>query len=290
MEDNYLFPYSLGAPEAGDNRPKTGVIKDGIEFNADAFRAMIDKSGISATWEQSYRCPCVSLMTLSPDPECPYCHGTGWSYLPAEKDVPIVIQKNNKGYSQGKYGDFDTGTTQATVQAGYKVSARDRISMPDFVVREQYLFNVTQGRIDNGAYIPYDVKNVIYGAYMDSNKVIQQLVVGKDYTIDYEKNRVTLDSGLIGTNVTLLMNVVMRFIVVNVDKELRYQYREKNVATPMFEELPRLVSLKREEVFINNLPLISPTDNRTMTKAYASQSLETPVDNSLSNSQKGFGL
>ena len=272
--------------ELANARPRQRTMKDTIEFNVKAFYETVEKNGLITSWEQSFMCPCVNPMTMAPDPNCKICHGTGRGYLPAVNGVSVVIQENGKGRRVTATGQYDRGTAQGTVQMGYRVSAWDRITVPDFTARQQYLFNVTQDRIDNGQYIPYDVKNIIYIAYGSDDTELKQAVEGVDFTFDRKLDKLYPSQALLNSKVTMILNVTIRYIVLDVDKELRYQYTERNQATKKFDELPRLVTLKREEAFINNIPLINPTTSELTTKA----SQTTINEVSVANTDNGFGM
>jgi len=272
--------------ELANAQPRKTTMKDTVEFGVKNFYAMIEKNGLLTNWEQSFMCPCVNPLTTAPDPNCPICHGTGRGYLPATKGVQIVIQENGKGKRVNQYGQYDTGTAQGSVQIGYRVSAWDRITVPDFVVRQQYLFNVTDDRAKDGHFIPYDVKEIIYIASMDKEGHMQQLTEGVDYKFDREHDKIHPTVNLIGQNITMILNVTMRYIVTDVDKELRYQYTERNLSERKFDELPRHIILKREEAFVNNIPLVNPTNSELTTKASQSQINEI----SAGDTDSGFAL
>lgn len=272
--------------ELDNAQPRKSSMKDTVEFQVNAFYQMIEKNGIYTNWEQAFMCPCVNPLTLAPDPNCKICHGTGRGYLPAQKGVQVVIQQNGKGRHLNQFGQYDTGTSQGSVQIGYRVSAWDRLTVPDFTVRQQYLFNVTEQRVNDGHFIPYDVKDIIYIAYMDSNKQLHKAVEGIDYTFDRELDKMYPQSNLEGCTITMLLNVTMRYIVLDVDKELRYQYTERNLAARKFDELPRHVILKREDAFVNNIPLVNPSTSELTTKAGQT----TIQEKSVTDTDTGFGL
>lgn len=272
--------------ELANDQPRKTTMKDTVEFNVKAFYSMIEKNGLLTNWEQSFMCPCVNPLTLAPNPDCPVCHGTGRGYLPAREGVQIVIQENAKGKRLNEYGQYDTGTARGSVQIGYRVSTWDRITVPDFTVRQQYLFNVTEQRVKQGHYIPYDVKEILYIAYMGADGGLKQAIEGVDYTFDREIDKIYPTVNLEGFNLTIVMNVTMRYIVTDVEKELRYQYTERNLPERKFDEMPRLVLLKREEAFVNNIPMVNPANSELTTKASQQQIIER----STSDTDNGFGL
>lgn len=275
--------------ELSDSQPVKPSVKNTQEFQLPNLRAFIDKMGLITNWEQSFICPCVNPMTLAPNPTCSICHGTGRGYLPAKTGVKIAITGNNKGKRVEQAGTFDEGGAQGTVQMGYRVSTWDRISIPDAFVRQQYMFNVTPQRVQDGMMIPYDVKEVLYAVAMnpETKTDFHNLMPIDDYQFDRESNKFYPNEALLGLNISLIINVTMRFIVSNVLKELRYQYTEKDRASnPRFDELPRLIQLKREEVFVNNMPLVNPSNDNLNTKA---ENTSIPVT-SATDTDSGFGL
>lgn len=226
-----------------------------IKFGIDDLRDHIDNFGINTLWEQSFICPCLDPLTKSPNPTCQICHGEGRAYLPAKSNVKIMIQENDKGLTGYKDGYYDAGSAKGSVQMGYKVSAWDRITVPDVQVRQQYLFNVDDSIIHTGKRIPYDVHSIMKAAYIKDGQ-LKEAVSGDDYTFDRKTDTLYPKESLLNCNLSLLLNVTLRYIVTNVLKELRYQYQTYK-GKDVLVALPRLILLKREEVFINNIPLMA---------------------------------
>jgi len=279
----------INSNELDNEQPKKPTITDSSEFNKANIRSFLNTMGLKTQWEQSFVCPCVNPMTISPDPMCAICHGTGRAYLPAKKDVPIAIVGNNKGKRSTEYGTFDEGEARGTVQADYRVSAWDRITVPDAFVRQQYMFNATEQRVKDGMYIPYDVREIIFAVAMKPNDPTSYREVNpvNDYKFDKESNKMYISNDLEGFNISLIINATLRYIVSNVLKELRYQYTKTNNAeNPVFDELPRLVSLRREEAFVNNIPLINPSTSDLTKKADE----KSPFLDSARNTDAGFGF
>ena len=58
---------------------------------------------------------------------------------------------------------------------------------------------------------------------------------------------------MIGSNVSMILKVALRYIVTNVIKDTRYQYNHDKKKT---EKMPVLATLKRESILTNNIPLV----------------------------------
>lgn len=270
-----------------NSQPTISGIDDPSEFDLQHLDAFVKKVGLETQWEQSFICPCVSPVTLAPDPKCPICHGEGRGYLPA-KDILVAIQENDKGYSQYQTGYFDSGSAIGTVSRSNKVSVWDRITVPDAQVRQQYMFNVTDDRVKNGHQIPYDVHSIIFASYMKDG-VLVQAMEGSEYTFDREHDRIMPSSSLVGENLSLVLSVTLRYIVVNVLKELRYQYTKRNNTVARYTELPRKLLLKREEVFHNNIPMVNTGTGEENTRPVVSQ-MDIISRSANKDTDKGFGF
>jgi len=277
----------LESTDIDNSQPTISGIDDPSEFDLQHLDAFVNKVGLKTSWEQSFICPCVNPKTLAPNPKCPICHGEGRGYLPA-KDTLVAIQENDKGYAQYQAGYFDSGSAIGTVGRNSKVSAWDRITVPDAQVRQQYMFNVTDDRVADGHQIPYDVHSIIFASYMKDG-ILQQAMEGSEYTFDREHDKIIPNSSLIGYNLSLILSVTLRYIVVNVLKELRYQYTKRNNTSGRYTELPRKLLLKREEVFHNNIPMVNTGNGEESTKPVVSQ-MDIISRSANKDTDKGFGF
>jgi hypothetical protein len=242
---------SNATPQKSETAPQQTVSGSRIEFNSGNIRKLIEGRGIDCQWEKSWLCTCRNPRTLAPDSSCPICHGKGVAYLPAVT-LRVVIQSQEKGVTNGDLGLYDSGTAIATTQIDSSIGYRDRLSVPDVTLRQSVIFDVTQRRVDNGMYLTYDVKSL--DLVMGANG--QQLVEGADYRFEQSTNKIYVDAKHIGTIVSINMQTVLRYFVIDFLKESRYQYTEMNrgADNPLFENYPKKLLLKREDIFVNPEP------------------------------------
>lgn len=220
-----------------------------IEFNPGGTEKFIRDRGIKVLVEKSWLCTCRNPRTLAPKPNCPICHGRGIAYLPATPDI-MAIQSQEKGMVNGDLGLYESGTAIATTRLESKITFRDRITVPDVEIYQSFIFDVNENRIKNGFYLSYDVKYITL-AMGGKGKPLNE---GIDYEVDLEQNMFYPKQHLEGTNVSLNLAVTLRYMVMDLLKESRYQYTEFNKPQPEFENLPRKLLLKREDIFVDSEP------------------------------------
>lgn len=244
-----------------------------LEFNKPGIDKFVSDRGIKALWERSWYCTCRNPKTLAPDPTCPICLGRGVAYGVA---IPtkIMLVNQKKGPMGMELGLYDSGSALATSVAGDAISYRDRLTIPEVKVYQSMIFNVTPDRVKRGMYLYYDAKELtlVKGAINGQQGI--DLSQGTDYEMDYDKNIFKPASHLMGTNISINLETVLRYIVIDLLKESRYQYTEKDRKIPEFEELPRLLVLKREDLFINPEPFV----------------IESQTDKALSAQERNDGL
>lgn len=219
-----------------------------IEFGTGRIRKLIQDRGLKVVWEKSYLCPCRNPRTLAPDSSCKICHGKGIAYQLAT-NIAMIIQSQEKGVTNGDLGLFESGTAIGTSQMEDRISFRDRISVPDVLILQSVIFDVTEERVEKGMYLSYDVHSLEFVVGKKG-----ELIENKDYTFDLANNRFYPKAHLIGTNVSINMNTVLRYVVIDLLKENRYQYTEMFSEVSTYENLPRKLLLKREDAFVNPEP------------------------------------
>ena len=120
------------------------------------------------------------------------------------------------------------------------------------------LFDVTRRRVNEGMWLAYDTKEIIY-AVTDKAGIIYE---DEDYTFDEEKNLFFPREHLIGKNISLNITSTLRYIVIDLLKESRLQYTGKGTPLEHVDHLPKKLLLKREDAWVNPTPFSMEQDSR----------------------------
>lgn len=220
-----------------------------LEFEVDRQRQFIYDRGIEVLWEQSYICTCLSTMTKSPQINCPICHGRGIAYLPAEKKI-VTLQSQDREVSNTDLGLLESGTATATTMPNSPISFRDRISVPKVSIRQSMLIKVTPKRVEEGFRLPYDVNRILL-ARTENGKSLE---LGKDYRLDLNENIFYPKEEYLGKNISINIDTILRYLVIDLLKESRYQYTNKGEETEEFVNLPKKLLLRREDAWVDPIP------------------------------------
>lgn len=186
---------------------------------------LLRQHSISTIWEQAYRCPCLDVATGQPQPNCPICHGQGWIYLHPRR-IDMAIQGDQKRYNNGETGMDEMGSSQATPQISVNsveqgIKPGDRITVEGWTTNETYTFNVTEQRLKHGIFLPYDVQSINEALIIDGG-TLTELDVNKSFTLK-ENYLYINDEPLLDKTISLSLEIVKRFYVVSMLKELRYE-------------------------------------------------------------------
>lgn len=229
-----------------DTEPESPGTGSRIEFNTDNVRKQVYDRGINILWERGYICPCISKMTGSPNPICPYCHGVGISYQQPVK-TRAIIQSQEKGLYNTDIGLLDTGTAILTSGFETRMGYRDRITVPEVQIPQQMVFYIDNRRIEQGVHFRYDVKEI---EYITS---YERVLTEDDYVV--KNNKIYFNKEFDGSTVTMIVYCTLRYMIADLLKESRYQYTEFLQPDTKFENLPQKALLKREDVVVNPEPL-----------------------------------
>lgn len=244
------------------NLPRTSVTRSKTEFDTKDMDFFMETRGIKVKWERAWLCTCRNPMTQAPRPNCPRCHGRGIAYLPASEET-VAIQSQERGLVNGDLGLYDSGTAIGSTRLESVITFRDRLTVPDVEIYQSLIFDVTDRRVKNGMYMSYDVKRL--ELVMGENGA--ELALDEDYTFDEVNNMFHPKAHLIGTNISINMAVTLRYIVIDLLKESRYQYTHFGVEKPKFENLPRKLLLKREDIFVDSEPFSLAVDTKSRLEA-----------------------
>lgn len=245
----------------GSTVPNKVLATSRTEFDTKAMDFFMRERGIDVLWERAWLCTCRNPMTLAPKSTCHICHGKGVAYMQPTKER-VAIQSQEKGMANMDLGLYESGTAIGTTRLESKITFRDRLSVPDVEIYQSLIFDVTDYRVKHGMFLSYDVKriDIVFG---DNGR---ELIEGKDYTFDEPTNMFYPKMHLVGTNVSINMAVMLRYIVIDLLKESRYQYTAFGVSSPQFENLPRKLLLKREDIFVNSEPFSLSIDTESRLK------------------------
>lgn len=254
--------------------------------------ANIKQHSLSCLWEVSMRCPCVSVSSNSPKPNCPVCHGQGY-FFPQSYTLDMAFQGDEKAPVYSSTISNLAPSTIATPQFGtvsgvpsQNIKPGDRITIPQWTTPQDYIFNLTKQRIANGLFLPYKVVKILNAYTVEEDGSLQELDIDTSLKLEHNVLQV-LDDTLKDKTISCLFSIEKRFYVESLLKELRYENfftgSEKSWATsngntnvyydqlldgkPQYNgvqtfEMPNKLSLRRELFYINNINLITKeTDN-----------------------------
>lgn len=231
-----------------------------VKFTNDNLEKFIIDHGAVIEWEKSFICPCRTT-TGSPQQNCPVCHGTGMGF---EKPVEtqMMIQSTVRGMANSDIGLSMPGTSMGTVMEEDEVSFRDRITFSDMSIPASIMFKITTNHITHGLDLKYNVHS-IESIYI--NDGIVRSPKDNEITYDLKNNKVTVDKSLLGKYVSFNLKVSLRFYVIDILKEGRYQYENnprQGASNRELTKLPRKVLMRREDMFI---PAINETEDGKVT-------------------------
>lgn len=215
--------------------------------NVDRF--LIDH-GAFTIWEKSYLCPCRSNSTNTPSQTCPRCHGAGFALAHPTATV-TAIQNQDKNVMNGKdFGLALAGSAIGTVPKEDLVTYRDRLTFPDNLVPQSLLVYVTKKDLKGGIHIRYDVKEVTFASTDEMELPTSQIDIRDSFFYPTQD--------MVGKYVSINMLVTLRYYVVDILKEARYQYAvgsdpRNNAYQRERVNLPRKLLLRREDMFVPSI-------------------------------------
>lgn len=288
---DYSYNQDENSYHSDGNTPRAKNDSLTVNFDTDDIQKFVSDRSIKVLWERSYLCPCRNPKTGKPDVNCHICGGTGRAYLPARR-IGMMIQSQNRKDEQGQAGVSETGDALGTVNMETPITTRDRITCPDVHIIQAYIFNVTDSILETGIRLPYAVYSFLFVASIKG-----ELKEGKDFKYDTDKRLFyVIDKDLLGKNITMRFDTVLRYIVTNMLKENRYQYSNSSIAdgNTRYENLPKLVQLTRERALIGESAMVleNSTDELTelSTQVNDSQQSQTVSTQEDSVEDGGFRL
>ena len=207
----------------------TAKFGTGMPINVKNVVTLIQQHALNVVWEQAMRCPCIDPQTGQPQPDCSVCHGQGWVYL-HPRSIDMAMYSDAKKFSLNVTGQDNISTSLATPQITINsveqgIKPGDRITVTGWTTNETYTFNVNQQRLNHGLFIPYKVRSINEAYYIDDSQKLAEVDSG---ALELNDNWLEIkDDNLLGKTISLSLEVIKRFYVVAMNKELRYQNYQK---------------------------------------------------------------
>lgn len=219
--------------------------------------------GAPVVWEKSYLCACRTE-TGQPDPNCAYCGGTGIAFRDP-KETQVMLQAMDRSISNQETGLVLAGTAIGTTLQEDRVGFRDRIKFDDQSIPTSLLLKVTQADVTHGVSLRYDVESVDF-VQLNHGKRKMEFLDPNSLNIDYDKGLFTPTQDMVGKVISLSMTVALRFYVIDILREGRYQYNNDarlNKENRKLQKLPRKLLLRREDMYIPDMIHGTTEDGKT---------------------------
>lgn len=221
-----------------------------IKFTIENIDKFVIDHGSFTIWEKSYLCPCRNKETTSAKQNCPRCSGTGFSHYDAQPTL-VLYQAQEKGISNGDVAISHTGTSIGTTSKEDKITFRDRLTVSESLIPQSLMVLVSKQSVQSGIYLRYQVEEVTYACTDEGDILLDD--------IDIRDNFYYPSEDLIGKYVSLNLMVMLRYYVVDILREARYQYQQdprinnKGARVNQYFSLPRKLLLRREDMYIPSI-------------------------------------
>ena len=233
-----------------------------VAFTIKNIDQFVRSHGASVLWESAILSP---DRTEDGQPRQTSKDGTGLIYM-KPKQTYALLQAMDRKSMNSLVGMTTVGTALLTTKRSDKIAVRDRITFDDQSIPEKLLLKVSPKDVTSGISLRYKVKSV-EDALLPKEDGTFDYVNPESLNIDYNKSIYYPDKSLIGKYVSLNIIAQLRFYVVNIIREGRFQYegdvnqiKENRDMT----ELPRLLAIRREDMYIPDI-LGEDQDNVSVT-------------------------
>lgn len=169
--------------------PTPSISENRVDFNLNRWASIIEQKGVRVIVKKALQCPCKT-QSLNAVSSCQNCGGTGWLFV-NPRETRMVLQ--GMGITQ----DTQDWTRLVTGQVRISAMPEEELSFLDKIIRldgESIFSEVLYFKTVNTlrfAFSSYDIKSIDYiGLFVSPSTPLQRLVVGRDFT--FEKNRIKL--------------------------------------------------------------------------------------------------
>ena len=185
------------------------VNKTRADFREEEFVRVIRQHGKYVVWRKALLCPCFNPETEQAALDCPDCNADGYIYVQPKRVQALMFQFDKKTTIYEKFGLYQEGSVNVTVEAKYRLGYRDSLELEDQIIpmNELLIKNNRRGRrnglptgVDSARFRIVDVAALLYR----KNDSIVSLEQGIHYSITKEGwikwtsagNRVIPDGGV----------------------------------------------------------------------------------------------
>lgn len=197
-----------------------------VDFDPQAFDALLSDKGYLVTWEKAAYCPNRPRGGVAPathDINCRICDGTGFVYF-GGCDTEMLIQAVTLHQNYWAQGRWDLGMVRITARPGIALSYGDRVSLRNGAIRFSELVVRGTGASDKLKYEPLDID---YVAWVNRSGSLVTFGVGSDLDVQ-NGSAVWIGSGPdSGAYYTITYTCRPRYVV----QDLLHQHRESSVGT-----------------------------------------------------------
>jgi hypothetical protein len=129
--DNQIPATARDTDPLAESNASIAIDKQRADFRPNEFSRVILQHGKRLVWRKAMLCPCLREESGQADLDCSDCDGSGFVYVD-----PLSIQAHMASFSKNtriyeKFGLWQTGEVQVTVQQAYRLGYRDSLEMLD---------------------------------------------------------------------------------------------------------------------------------------------------------------
>jgi len=210
------------------------------------FDTLISQKGIECNYYPAIVCQCISEDSGQPNFSCPYCHGSGFRYLPY-KQVRVLVTSLSGRSALDSLGLKESGVVYATPTSDVIMGFHDRLIFPKFRCKYSERIIFKRGNaISSETYRNIEEVETL----LIDNKVLE---VNKDFVVTEDKYHIQLlvEFDELTTEPTLSAGLLYytnpSYLVEDLLHELRATYTERYVPKETYKELPKQYKLSRED-------------------------------------------
>jgi len=127
------IPYTTGAVQTskGDELGKSKIRADWSEGE---FVRVIRQHGKYVVWRKALLCPCFNPETEQAVLDCDACGGDGYIYVQPQQIQALMMQFDKKTSIYEKFGLYQEGSVNVTLEPQYRLGYRDSLEMRDAMI------------------------------------------------------------------------------------------------------------------------------------------------------------